>query len=166
MWVHAIEQYPMEQYLPIGKGRRIVKILRPFFFTRTAFAGTKAIFVFVDMPSLRSARYIRCFAKYIRKTTNSICFRFAQTRYDINPRSRSEHIELLMVHSCHQQYIERVSVYRKSAFADLYRWVPALWQVPLREAFLMGVLVTIRSQRFSQAKLKPIGAQGVWGYSQ
>ena len=81
------------------------------------------------MPSLRSARYIRCFAKYIRKTTNSICFCFAQTRYDINPRSHSEHIELLMVHSCHQQYIERVSVYRKSAFADLYRCVPALWQV-------------------------------------
>ena len=124
----------MEQYLPIGKGRRIVKILRPFFFARTAFVGTKAIFV--DMPSLRSARYIRCFAKYIRcfakyirKTTNSICFRCAQTRYDINPRSRSEHIELLMVHSCHQQYIERVSVYRKSAFADLYRCVPALRQV-------------------------------------
>ena len=141
---HAAEQYPTEQYLPTGKGRRIVKILRPFFFTRTAFAGTKAILIFVDMPSLRSARYIRCFAKYIRcfakyirKTTNSICFRYAQTRYDINPRSRSEHIELLMVHSCHQQYIERVSVYRKSAFADLYRWVPALWQVPLGGGFLI-----------------------------
>ena len=26
-------------------------------------------------------------------SANSICFRFAQTRYDINPRSRSEHIE-------------------------------------------------------------------------
>ena len=65
----------------------------------------------------------------ILPSANSICFGFAQTRYDINPRSRSEHIELLMAHSCHQQYIERISVYRKSASADLYRCVPALWQV-------------------------------------
>jgi len=60
------------------------------------------------------------------KVANSICFRFAQTRYDVNPRSRSEHIELLMAHSCHQQYIERVSVYRKSVSADLYRRVVSL----------------------------------------
>ena len=40
--VHAIEQYQMEQYLPAEKGRRIVKILRPFFLTSTAFVGTKA----------------------------------------------------------------------------------------------------------------------------
>ena len=33
--MHAIEQYPMEQRLPTGKGRRIVTILRPFFLTTT-----------------------------------------------------------------------------------------------------------------------------------
>ncbi len=147
--VHVIEQYTMEQFLPTEKGRRIVKILRPFFFIGTAFAGTKAIFIFVDMPSLRSARYIRCFAKYIRKTTNSICFRFAQTRYDINPRSRSEHIELLMVHSCHQQYIKRVSVYRKSAYADLYRCVPALSQVRRGVLFLLLSRASPRQKRHS-----------------
>ena len=42
LWVHAIEQYQMEQHLPTGKGRRVVKILRPFFLTSTAFVGTKA----------------------------------------------------------------------------------------------------------------------------
>ena len=131
--VYVIEQYPMEQFLPTGKGREIVKISRPLFLISTASVSTEAIFV--EMPSLPSARYICCFAKYIRKTTNSICFRYAQTRYDINPRSRSEHIELLMVHSCRQQYIERVSVYLKSVFADLYRCVPALWQVRRRGCF-------------------------------
>ena len=60
--------------------------------------------------------------------SNSIYCRYAPIRYDINPRSRSEHIELLMAHNCHQQYIERVSVYRKSVSADLYRCVNA----PLR----------------------------------
>jgi hypothetical protein len=48
----------MEQFLPTEKGRRIVEILRPFFFIGTAFVGTKAIFISVDMPSLRSARYV------------------------------------------------------------------------------------------------------------
>ena len=40
--MYAIEQYPMKQRLPTGKGRRIVKILRPFFLTSTAFVSTKA----------------------------------------------------------------------------------------------------------------------------
>ena len=31
--MHAIEQYQMEQHLPTGKRRRIVKILRLFFLT-------------------------------------------------------------------------------------------------------------------------------------
>ena len=35
MRVHAIEQYQMEQHLPTGKGRRVVKILRPFFLIST-----------------------------------------------------------------------------------------------------------------------------------
>ena len=89
------------------KGRGIFAILRPFPVGR--------YFDFVDMPSLRSALYI-CLA------ANSICFRYAQTRYDINPRSRSEHIECL--HSKH--HIERVSVYRKSVSANLYRRVVSL----------------------------------------
>ena len=70
------------------------------FLCKHCICGYKCDYSIVDMPSLRSARYI-CLA------ANSICFRYAQTRYDINPRSRSEHIELLMAHSCHQQYIER-----------------------------------------------------------
>ena len=40
--VHAIEQYPMEQHLPRGKGRRIFEIPRPFF-ASTASVGTNAI---------------------------------------------------------------------------------------------------------------------------
>ena len=43
-------------------------------------------------------------ARYICLAANSIYFRFAQTRYDINPRSRSEHIEHLLS-KCH---IERL----------------------------------------------------------
>ena len=114
------------------KDEELLRFFVLFSLQELLLSAQKVFLFFVDIPSLRSARYICCFAKYIRKTANSICFRYAQTRYDINPRSRSEHIELLMVHSCHQQYIERVSVYRKSAFADLYRCVPALWQVRYR----------------------------------
>ena len=57
------------------------------------------------------------------KAANSIYFRYAQIRYDINPRSRSEHIELLMAHSCHQQYIERrrrISKIRSSGFISMW----------------------------------------------
>ena len=39
----AIEQYQMEQYLPAEKGRRIVKILRPFFLDKHCFCGHKSI---------------------------------------------------------------------------------------------------------------------------
>ncbi len=43
---------------------------------------------FIDMQST-IARYF-CYAK-------SICFRDTQTRYDTNPRSRSEHIEFVNI---------------------------------------------------------------------
>ena len=88
------------------------------FLDKHCFCVHRSYFDFVDMPSLCSARYICLVA-------NSICFRYAQTRYDINPRSRSEHIECLRS----KHHIKLVSVYRKSALADLYRCVPALWQV-------------------------------------
>ena len=52
------------------------------------------VLFFVDMQS-SIARYF-CFAK-------SICFRFTQTRYDINPRSRSEHIECDSTYRTHQR---------------------------------------------------------------
>ena len=64
---------------------------------------------------------------------NSICFRFAQTRYDINPRSRSEHIECLRS----KHHIERVSVYRKSASADLYRRVVSLRALRIRKRIFL-----------------------------
>ena len=81
-------------------------------------------------------RYVGYADSIYLPTANSIYSRFTRIRYDINPRSRSEHIELLMAHSCHQQYIERVSVYRKSALADLYRCVPAIEQVRYGVLFL------------------------------
>ena len=105
--------------MPMIKGQRMFLHSLSSFLCKHCICGHKCDYSIVDMPSLRSARYI-CLA------ANSICFRCAQTRYDINPRSRSEHIELLMAHSCHQQYIERVSVYRRSAQADLYRRVVSL----------------------------------------
>ena len=45
-------------------------------------------------------------------SANSICFRFAQTRYDINPRSRSEHIECVSTYRTRQ----RISKIRFSGF--------------------------------------------------
>ena len=96
----------------------ILKIIIPFDRKRTKNCENSSslfLILFCRYASLRSARYI-CLA------ANSICFRVAQTRYDINPRSRSEHIECVA-------HIERTSVYRKSAYADLYRRAPALRQV-------------------------------------
>ena len=58
-------------------------VLCPLFLTSTASVSTDAICRYASLGS----------ARYICLTANSICFRFAQTRYDINPRSRSEHIE-------------------------------------------------------------------------
>ena len=60
----------------------------------------------------RSARYI-CLA------SNSICFRFAQTRYDINPRSRSEHIECVSTYRTRK----RISKICESGFISM-RSVP------------------------------------------
>ena len=56
----------------------------------------------------RSARYI-CLA------ANSICFRFAQTRYDINPCLRSEHIECVSTYRTPRAYIENL---RKRIYID------------------------------------------------
>ena len=57
-------------------------------------------------------------------------------RYDINPRSRSEHIEC-------EAHIERASVYQKSAQADLYRWRTCSWSRCANKLFrhCRGVIV-------------------------
>ena len=95
------------RYLPIGKGRGILTIPRPFFLTSTASVATKAI-LFCRYASHSSARYICLVA-------NSICFRFAQSRYDINPRSRSEHIECVSTY----RTLKRISKIRKSGFISM-----------------------------------------------
>ena len=115
------------RHLPTGKGREIAKISRPSFLTSTASVSTEAILI---LSICRRFARLDIFAARFA-SINSICFRYAQTRYDINPRSRSEHIECLRS----KHHIERVSVYRKSALADLYRCVPALWQVRRRRDF-------------------------------
>ena len=72
------------------------------------------------------------------KAANSIYFRYAQIRYDINPRSRSEHIELLMAHSCHQQYIERrrrISKIRSSGFISM--WTCSMAGPPMQDLCLI-----------------------------
>ena len=66
------------------------------FLYKHCICGHKCDYSIVDMPSLRSARYI-CLA------ANSICFRFAQARYDIDPRSRSEHIECVSTYRTRQR---------------------------------------------------------------
>ena len=120
----AVEQYEIENTYQQEKDEKLLKFL-VLFLDKHCFCVHRSYFDFVDMPSLCSARYI-CLA------ANSICFRYAQTRYDINPRS------LLTYLACGEEcksissataHIKRVGVYRKSALADLYRCVPALWQV-------------------------------------
>ena len=81
----AVEQYEIENTYRQEKDEKLLKFL-VLFLDKHCFCVHRRYFDFVDMPSLCSPRYI-CLA------ANSICFRYAQTRYDINPRSRSEHIE-------------------------------------------------------------------------
>ena len=83
--VLAVEQYEIENTYRQEKDEKLLKFL-VLFLDKHCFCVHRSYFDFVDIPSLRSVRYI-CLA------ANSICFRYAQTRYDINPRSRSEHIE-------------------------------------------------------------------------
>ena len=109
--VPAIEQYEKMKHLPTGKGRRIAKIPRPFFLTSTAFVNTNANVKFVDMPRVATHRL----ARYICLAANSIYFRYAQIRYDINPRSRSEHIE----RSAHIERRRRISKIRSSGFISM-----------------------------------------------
>ena len=63
-------------------------------------------------------------------------------------------------------HIERVSVYRKSALADLYRRVPALWQVryglPL---FYFANLKAASPSRRHTVDVVPIVAGGVGWFS-
>ena len=66
------------------------------FLCKHCICGHTCDYSIVDMPSLRSARYI-CLA------ANSICFRFAQARYDIDPRSRSEYIECVSTYRTRQR---------------------------------------------------------------
>ena len=85
MW--CLRQSSMKLKIPTHRKRtRNRRNFSSFFLDKHCFCVHRSYFDFVDMPSLCSARYI-CLA------ANSICFRYAQTRYDINPRSRSEHIE-------------------------------------------------------------------------
>ena len=102
------------RYLPTGKGRRVVETLRPLFFTSTAFVDTNAI---IELSICRRAARLDIFA-----FGKFDMFCFAKTRYDINPCPRSEHIERLRS----KHHIERISVYRKSVSADLYRRVVSL----------------------------------------
>ena len=95
----------------------MVQIPRPFFLKSAAFAELSICLALLGSIYLPSA--------------NSICFRYAQTRYDINPRSRSEHIECLRS----KHHIERVSVYRKSVSADLYRRVVSLRALRIHLSF-------------------------------
>ncbi len=113
-------------YLMTGKGRRIVKIPRPFFLASTASVSTKA-FLLGRYASLCSARYI-CLP------ANSICPPDGRTRYDINPRSRSEHIEC--------KFAERTHISNALAYienprqADLYRCVVSLRTLRYTVSFL------------------------------
>ena len=124
------------------KDRECFCTLCPLFFASTAFVVTNAIIqlsicrrfarldIFAFCEIYFTKRQIRYAFDTLRTPKAHSSLRgtpAAQARYDIDPRSRSEHIELLMAHSCHQQYIERASVYRRSAQADLYRRVVSLW---------------------------------------
>ena len=60
-------------------------------------------------------RYARFACSIYLPSPNSICFRFAQTRYDINPRSRSEHIECLSTYRTRK----RISKIRDSGFISM-----------------------------------------------
>ncbi len=105
--IPAIEQYNLTNRKRIEK----IHVLYPFFLTSTAFVSTNANVKFVDMPRVathRSARYI-CLA------ANSIYFRYAQIRYDINPRSRSEHIK----RSGHIERRRRISKIRSIGFISM-----------------------------------------------
>ena len=55
---------------------------------------------------------------YSRFTRIRYVFAYAQTRYDINPRSRSEHIECVAHIELHQQHIENP---RKRIYIDALR---------------------------------------------
>ena len=110
--VLAIEQYEIEYTYRQEKDEKLLKFLVLFFLTSTASVFTEAILILSIYR--RFARFDIFAARFA--SINSICFRYAQTRYDINQRSRSEHIECLRS----KHHIERVSVYRKSALADLY----------------------------------------------
>ena len=105
--VLTIEQYNLTN----KKKDREISFSLSFFLTSTAFVSTNANVKFVDMPRVathRSARYI-CLA------ANSIYFRNAQIRYDINPRSRSEHIK----RSAHIERRRRISKIRSSGFISM-----------------------------------------------
>ena len=84
------------RYLPTGRGQRMFLHSLSSFLCKHCICGHKCDYSIVDMPSLRSARYI-CLA------ANSICFRYAQARYDIDPRSRSEHIECVSTYRTRQR---------------------------------------------------------------
>ena len=104
----------------------------------------------VDMPSLRSARYIRVLRNIFHKTANSICFRYAQARYDIDPRSRSEHIECVSTYRTRQRIskirasgsISTRSVLKdtthvpcSSVFYQFYQYIPPIPPAPAIAAF-------------------------------
>ena len=58
--VSAIEQYEIQTYLPTGKGRRIVKIPRPFFLTSTAFVPTNAHSEIFGVAECEIIHFVNC----------------------------------------------------------------------------------------------------------
>ena len=82
-------------------------VLCPLFLPKHCFCVHRSDFI-LSICLVPSARYI-CLG------ANSIYFRFAQTRYDINPRSRSEHIECVSTYRTRK----RISKIRKSGFISM-----------------------------------------------
>ena len=106
------------------------------FFDKHCFCVHRSDFI-LSICLARSARYI-CLG------ANSICFRFAQTRYDINPRSRSEHIECVSTYRTRK----RISKIRESGFISMR-------SVLKGTTLTVGVFYFTPANRFSQAPSRP-----------
>ena len=87
-------------YLPEGSKKHLWKSLAISAFAlllslilQSLIKTDEALHLYTQMRLFNCRYASRCSARYICLAGNSICFHFVQTRYDINPRSRSEHIE-------------------------------------------------------------------------
>ena len=105
-------------YLPTGKGRRVEKTPRPLFCKR-CICGHKCDYSIVDMPrAVRLDIFAFCEIYFAKR---QIRYVFALLKLDmIQIRAHAVSISSALAH------IERVSVYRKSVSADLYRRVVSL----------------------------------------